>query len=98
MHTDRLSSCVGILTEVVGTIFALQVVTRVGGIEYRYTEWPAFNTLTQPSQRHKPDWQRLAGVELYNHSADPGENFNVWALTSVELRRVLANVLHAGPI
>ena len=66
------------------------------GVEYRYTEWPAFNTLKQPSQRHKPDWERLVGAELYNHSADPGENRNIWALTSVELRRALANVLHAG--
>jgi hypothetical protein len=72
-------------------------VTRVEGVEYRYTEWPAFNTL--PTQRHKPNWAALQGAELYNHSVDPGETQNMLELnaTLVGLRHTLAAMLHNGP-
>ena len=78
-------------------LISWQVVTRVSGIEYRYTEWPAFNTLPDPSQRHQPNWNELVGAELYNHADDPGEIHNAWATASTELRRELASILHAGP-
>ena len=50
------------------------VVTRIEGHEYRYTEWADFNT---PGHALKVNWARNVGIELYNHSADPGENYNI---------------------
>ena len=38
---------------------------------YRYTEWPTFSY-----QTHKPNWNDLHGVELYDHTIDPEENAN----------------------
>jgi len=46
------------------------VASRVGGCEYRFTKWCAFKNF-------KVDWGDCVGVELYNHTADPAENFNV---------------------
>ncbi|KAK6176457.1 hypothetical protein SNE40_014742 [Patella caerulea] len=39
---------------------------------YRYTEWPEF--IGEPE--YKPNWKKLYGVELYDHSNDPEENYN----------------------
>ena len=49
------------------------MLTNVDGVEYRYTEWAAFNN----KRFGKPDWAHLAGRELYNHSSDPLENVNI---------------------
>ena len=39
--------------------------------KYRYTEWPEFSFST-----HTPDWSKLHGIELYDHTLDPDENIN----------------------
>ena len=40
---------------------------------YRYTEWVHFET----APHFKPKWDRVYGVELYDHQIDPEENHNV---------------------
>ncbi|KAK6171253.1 hypothetical protein SNE40_019481 [Patella caerulea] len=40
--------------------------------KYRYTEWPEFTMAPD----YKPNWNKLYGVELYDHSVDPEENYN----------------------
>ena len=47
------------------------MVTQLDGVEYRYTEWPKWQTVGQVK------WTQLAGRELYNHSEDAQENANV---------------------
>jgi iduronate 2-sulfatase len=74
------------------------LVTKIGGHEYRYTEWADFNT---PGHAFKVDWRRLVGIELYNHTADVGENFNLNATSNaaevVALSAKLSTILRAGP-
>jgi len=74
------------------------LVTEAEGHEYRYTEWADFNT---PGHDFKVDWGRIVGVELYNHSADPGENFNINATSQSArvqaLSASLSKMLRAGP-
>lgn len=74
------------------------LVTNLDGSEYRYTEWADFNT---PGHAFKVDWGRIVGVELYNHTADAGENFNLNASeksTAVaDLSARLSKLLRAGP-
>jgi len=41
--------------------------------EYRYTEWVAFNT----KSHRAPDFESSVGAELYDHTADVGENTNL---------------------
>ena len=70
------------------------VTKAVGGAELRYTEWAAFGVFSD----HKPDWSHLVGVELYNHSSDPGETANL--AKRPELAAVAAQLsaaLRAGP-
>ena len=58
--------------------------------DYRYTEWVKFTN-------NKPDWRTLYGVELYDHTVDPDENYNVAEdATFVNLRRGLSQQLRAG--
>ena len=38
----------------------------------RYTEWVEYNSTT-----NIPDWSQLHGVELYNRTADPAEDWNM---------------------
>lgn len=74
------------------------LVTEIEGYEYRYTEWADFNT---PGHKLKVNWGRIVGVELYNHSADSGENFNINATEgSARVRALsqkLSERLRAGP-
>ena len=75
------------------------VVTRdaADGCEYRYTEWADFNT---PGHEKKVDWTRIVGVELYNQTADAGENVNLAVARKAEtaaLAKRLSAVLRAGP-
>ncbi|KAK6177205.1 hypothetical protein SNE40_015352 [Patella caerulea] len=61
--------------------------------QYRYTEWPAFNK----SPIYKPDWSRLYGIELYNHTDDPEENYNhAYDVSYVKIRAMLSSLLHNG--
>ena len=39
---------------------------------YRYNEWPAF----EQEPKYKPNWDKLFGIELYDHKTDPEENVN----------------------
>ena len=41
--------------------------------EFRYTEWVEFNT----KHFRAPDFSASVGAELYDHTADPGENTNL---------------------
>ena len=48
------------------------------------------------------NWERNVGIELYNHSADAGENFNLASTQKsdpviVALQAKLSAALHAGP-
>ena len=59
---------------------------------YRYTEWPLFEYNT-----NKPDWNHLAGVELYDHKFDPEENNNLALQKEYDkLIKRLSKELHAG--
>jgi len=70
------------------------LLTVVNGIEYRYTEWAAFNTV----RFGKPDWTQLAGRELYNHSSDPLENVNIATKAgSTPLEQSLSALLKEHP-
>ncbi|XP_052788622.1 iduronate 2-sulfatase-like [Mya arenaria] len=42
--------------------------------QFRYTEWVKFDSAT-----NTPTWSRNFGTELYDHSVDPEENYNVYA-------------------
>ena len=66
------------------------IYTKVNGDRVRYTEWVGYKD-------NAPVWSENAGVELYNHSADPGENFNI--AQEPNLKGVVAELsekLHAG--
>lgn len=61
--------------------------------QYRYTEWPVFHR----KPVFKPDWNNLAGVELYDHTNDPEENINrADDAAYQDLRKQLSELLHAG--
>merc|ERR1712022_62075 len=57
-----------------GCTMGYTLVTTVEGHEYRYTEWADFNT---KGFEKRVNWDRNVGIELYNHSADPGEDINL---------------------
>eukprot|EP01051_Picozoa_sp_SAG22_P004857 SAG22_NODE_273_length_13182_cov_12.693419_2_plen_213_part_00 len=82
-----------------GCTMGYTLVTRRDGSEYRYTEWCDFNTA---GHDRKVNWDRVVGVELYNHTEDPGENYNinVTKAASAEVKMLsaaLSAMLHAGP-
>ncbi|XP_046579954.1 iduronate 2-sulfatase-like [Haliotis rubra] len=60
---------------------------------YRYTEWVKFDS----KPLYKPDWNKVYGIELYDHIKDPEENFNL-AYNTAEKKLVseLRKQLHAG--
>jgi hypothetical protein len=67
------------------------------GCEYRYTEWADFNT---EGFAFKVNWGRNVGTELYNHTADPGENVNLAGSSGSNIKDLtarLSKLLHAGP-
>ena len=60
---------------------------------FRYTEWPAF----MGAPHYKPDWNKLFGVELYDHSTDPEENVNVAHKKEYQdMVKTLSKELHDG--
>ena len=60
---------------------------------YRYTEWPKFSG----APLYKPDWDTLFGVELYDHTKDPDENYNrAMDPSYASLRQLLSSQLRAG--
>ncbi|KAK6192075.1 hypothetical protein SNE40_003619 [Patella caerulea] len=60
---------------------------------YRYTEWAAFTK----APIYKPDWSRLYGMELYNHTGDPEENYNhAYDDSYATLRTMLSSLLRKG--
>ncbi|XP_060581910.1 iduronate 2-sulfatase-like [Ruditapes philippinarum] len=60
---------------------------------YRYTEWPKFKYAPD----YKPKWNKLAGVELYDHLTDPEENVNHADDSQyTAIRKQLSELLHAG--
>jgi len=77
-----------------GCTMGYTLVTTVAGHEYRYTEWADFNT---KGFRRQVNWDRIVGVELYNHSADAGENVNLDTTKHAGLVGTLSGTLRAGP-
>ena len=70
------------------------MLTRVGSSLVRYTEWVRF---PGPSHSWKPMWNESFGTELYNHTADPAENDNVWqSLRGSDVVRELQDRLRMG--
>ena len=60
---------------------------------FRYTEWVKFYN----SPYYKPDWDQVFGVELYDHSVDPEENYNlVDEITYARTKEILRRKLRAG--
>ena len=51
------------------------MLTRLEGALLRYTEWVRF---PGPSNAWQPVWSELYATELYNHTADPEENHNIF--------------------
>ena len=87
-------------------VMGYSVVTRVGApaVEYRYTEWVDFNAVA--SAPRAPDFGTSHGAELYDHTADPGENVNLCGPAPAGCRAPgplagtvaeLSRVLHQGP-
>lgn len=62
--------------------------------EYRYTEWVDFNTIN----KNAPNWNRIVGIELYNHNNDPLENFNIANNADKTLLLTLKTLLHKHPV
>jgi len=57
---------------------------------FRYTEWVRFRDLM-------PHWDRIEGVELYDHHNDPAEGNNLAGREGLEhLQERLQKVLRAG--
>ena len=89
-------------------VMGYSIVTRIASpaasppVEYRYTEWVAFNT----KFHRAPDFDAKVGVELYDHTHDGGENTNLCGpaaacdapsrLTSTVAQ--LRKALHRGPL
>ena len=60
---------------------------------YRCTEWVAF----EGEPVYKPLWEKVAGVELYDHKVDPEENRNqAYNTAFTGLRQTLGKQLHMG--
>ena len=63
-----------------------------GGHELRYTEWAKY----PGPPKFSPDWSKNYGIELYNHTSDPGENVNVYLrYKGSDIIQQLQNLLHA---
>lgn len=60
-----------------GCVMGYTMLTRIDEHEYRYTEWAHFRGPKANVPWH-PNWQKLYGTELYNHSYDPAENRNLF--------------------
>ena len=70
------------------------MITTLLGHEYRYTEWVQFNT----DHNWKPDFNKVVGTELYNHTVDMMENVNVvMDPKSKSVVEVLRRILHSQP-
>jgi iduronate 2-sulfatase len=66
--------------------------TTIDGYTVRYTEWVRYDKAA-----HAGNWTDRAGVELYNHTADPGENVNLAGTAAYEgAEAALSKRLHAG--
>lgn len=76
------------------TYMGYTMITKVEGIEYRYTEWPLWRG--NPATKGVADWTNIAGVELYNHTADPEENENIESQVPPALVNELRAQLRAG--
>jgi iduronate 2-sulfatase len=99
LSTPSTSPCIMDREATPGCTMGYTIVTRLEGSEYRYTEWADFNT---PGYELQVDWNRNVGIELYNHSSDPGENFNLNATQKGNaaihsLSAKLSALLRAGP-
>lgn len=60
---------------------------------FRYTEWVGF----QYAPFYRPTWDKLIGVELYDHTLDPNENYNAaYTAKYQHVRGELRKLLHRG--
>lgn len=74
------------------------MITRIGEHEVRYTEWVAFNRKGYPyavdwTGQNEGDVSEPEGFELYNHTDDLMENFNIAGDASVAVITALRTVL-----
>lgn len=61
--------------------------------KYRYTEWVGFSG----PPKYVPFWDKVVGVELYDHDADPEENHNQACNPALQdVIKKLSGQLHAG--
>lgn len=60
---------------------------------FRYAEWAEFSG----SPKYMPNWDKLYGVELYDHYMDPEENINQASNPDLEpVAKQLSDYLHKG--
>lgn len=75
-----------------GCTMGYSMLSYEDGHEYRYNEWVHF---PGPSADFKPKWAQKVASELYNHSSDPDENYNIAPdLASDTLLKRLSERLH----
>lgn len=55
---------------------------------WRYTEWPEWN-----GSNLSPIWDRLLGVELYDHAGDEGTNFDAFENTNLAKQSEFSDVV-----
>ena len=80
----------------IGCIMGYSMVTMVANCRLRYTEWIHYTPPRAPSWRWKPDTTPYA-TELYNHSNDDEENFNIFpAREGGALAKLLRERLNRG--
>merc|ERR1712232_624514 len=62
------------------------------GSEVRYTEWVDYD-----EEHYRPKWDTLKGRELYNHTADPGEDVSIHDVEGLASTvKILSAKLRAG--
>ena len=61
--------------------------------KYRYTEWVHFTD----KPKYMPKWEKVVGIELYDHDKDPEENVNVVNQQEYKIiAQGLSKLLHKG--
>lgn len=60
--------------------------------QYRYTEWVRFD-----HKKIKPIWTKVYASELYDHTIDPDENFNIVEIPELKSTvQILSKKLQLG--
>jgi len=72
-------------------VMGYSILTYLAGHEVRYTEWVGFGG---PGNGWRPMWNVSHGTELYNHTSDAEENWNVFEDADEEVLVELKAILH----